>query len=249
MKYVYRVVNGLLGFAVLLVAYTVNFFRIEISTGEGLEGVIGSLNKAGYKSIGLYEDFSIKRFVDLATGKDPLSRFMGDTGSKPIYWPEKLHVLNVPIIIFAVAFILMLVVGIFLIVWSCFSNKRIPVLIAGVMGVVFNIVMLAAFSEIYTTCADGKVDLIEYFIETWLGSGLLSSIAGYITGSAITLDFALCGLQNAFFIVFFCVVIWTALFYLVEIGDPKAKEEKEREKKEKEAKKAAKAAKKQAKKA
>lgn len=249
MKYVYRVVNALLGFAVLVVAYTVNFFRIEISTGENLSEILGAISKDDYKSIGLVEDFSIKRLVDLVTGKDPLSRFMGDMGSKPIYWPEKLHSLNAPIIIFAVAFILMLVVGIFLIVWSCFSNKRIPALIAGVLGVVFNIIMLAAFSDIYTKCSNGTVSLIDYFLETWFGSGLLSTIAGYITGSTLVLDFALSGLQNAFFIVFLCVIIWTALFYLVEIGDPKAKEEKEREKKEKEAKKAAKAAKKQAKKA
>ncbi|MBR6334536.1 MAG: hypothetical protein IKR90_00125, partial [Clostridia bacterium] len=59
----------------------------------------------------------------------------------------------------------------------------------------------------------------------------------------------LAGVQNGLLFIFIGVVIWTAIYYLVEWGDPKAKEEKERALAEKAEKKRLKAEKKSGKKA
>lgn len=249
MKYLYRIVNIILGVLVFVSAVFVHFLRIIIRTGESLDSFFMNLMDNKTDGVGLAEEFSILRFYKLFTGKDDLS-FIVDTAKNGgnILWPKEFYPLNVRLIIFAACFILMLAAGLFLIIWSCFSNKHLPMFITGIVGLVLDIVMIFDFKSISTDIYTAKVDVVGYLIDKLLGEGLLASLLGNVVDKvskgAVELIITMCGLQNAFLFIFIAVIMWSGAFYLVDLGDPKAKEMKEAEKAAKAEKKAQKAAKK-----
>lgn len=240
MKYVYRVVNAILGALVFVAAFFTDFLKVEIgisdSTWEGIKNLINTIkpdavNNDGYA---LVESFSIQRMINFARGKDELSDMMG-SAKKPFLWPEIFEPINVKLGFFAAFFVLMLLTGLFIIIWSCISNKRLPVLIAGVAGIGFDIGLIATFKMWATPLADGTIDVASWLSEQMFGNsdlltGTLGKIVSYLAGvtmeKALTLDFALCGLQNAMLFIFVAVICWSAIFYLVELGDIQTKENK-----------------------
>lgn len=240
MKYVYRVVNAILGALVFVAAFFTDFLKIEISvsesTWEGIKNFVNTIKADTLSNDGyaLVESFSIQRMINVARGKDELSGLI-KSSSKPFLWPEIFKPINVKLGFFAAFFVLMLLTGLFIIIWSCVSNKRLPVLIAGVAGIGFDIGLIATFKMWATPLADGTIDVASWVSEQMFGNselltGTLGKIVSYVAGitmdRALTLDFALCGLQNAMLFIFIAVICWSAIFYLVELGDTQTKENK-----------------------
>ena len=246
MKYVYRIVNAVLGALVFVASLFTGFIKLRIETGETLDDIFNKLSSDKASGVAVAEEFSIMRVIRMFTGKDDLSFLVEEKTFAGIYWPEEFNVMNVRLALFAGSFVLMLVAGLFLIIWSCFTDKRIPVIVVGVLGIVLDIVMILSFRSLSTDIYTGKVDLMTYLIDRIFGEGILSLLLGTAADKALTLILTLCGLQNALLFIFMGVVIWTAAFYVVDIGDPQVKAEKAALKEAKAAKKQAKAAKKNA---
>lgn len=250
MKALYRIVNAVLGVLYFVAAFFLNFFRIEIETSDSLADFFYNLtdNKTG--GVGIVEEFSIKRMIDVATGKDSLAKLLNiKVGDGNIYWPEELYGLNVRLVIFAVAIIISIAAALFVIIWSCCSNKHLPIFIAGLVGVVAIITMIASFNSMSHDIYYNKVNIVDFIVDQILGEGVLSSLIGRAASSAVAIELALAGVQNGLLFVFIGIVAWTGIFFLVDLGDPVAKAEKETEKAAEEKKKAEKAKAKAAKKA
>ncbi len=243
MKYVYRGVNALLGAAAIVSAFFVSFFRIELSFTDNawdLISKVGNIFAAKKQAdplpsggVGLLEDFSIKRIIDLFTGKDALSTLFEDT---KLSWPVIFNPIRNWLILFVVLFALILVAALFVIVWSACSNRRMPIFIAGILGVIFTIGMMHVFRQWAAPLCDGTINVAGWISQRIFGasdavSGVLKTVIQGLVGVALdnifTFNIALCGLQNAMIIVFSCVAIWSAIFWLVDVGDTEVKEEKE----------------------
>lgn len=237
MKFVYRIVNAVLGALVIVASFFLNLFRIEIITGESLSETIEALSQEKAGAVGLYEEFSIKRFIDFFTGKDDLSGLLSTEG-KLFLWPDEFKPLNVRLIIFAAAFALAIAVGIFIIVFSCISDRRLPMLIAGIAGIALVIVMIVSFGSISKSIFTNEVNVLSYLFNYFAGASIISTLIGSAVGSALSLSISLAGIRAGLLIIFICVVAWTAIFYLVELGDPAAQKEKDEKKALKAAEKA-----------
>lgn len=243
MKYVYRGVNALLGAAAIAAAFFVNFFRIELSFTDdawNLISKVGNIFAANKQAdplpsggVGLLEEFSIKRIIEFFTGKDPLSSIFE---SKKLSWPVIFNPIRTWLILFAVMFALMLIAGLFVIIWSLCSGRRLPVFIAGVLGIIFTIGMMHAFRQWATPLCDGTINVASWLSQRIFGStdavsGILQTVLQGLVGVAIdnifTFSIALCGLQNAMLIIFASIGIWSAIFWLVDLGDMEVKEEQE----------------------
>ena len=239
----FRIGTIILAVLILLSAYFVNFVEVKMETTDELAELFKTLSKDAAEGAAVYEDISIKRAVDIAQGKDDLSPAFNT--SSPIYWSPELQVLNSRLITVGVSFAVMILLALFLIVFSICSKNRLVPLITGVVGIAADIVMIIAFRSAATDVYTGKVDVSGYLLDKFLGTGIFSSLLNSLAGNAVDFVFSLCGLQNAFLFLFIAVILWAAINYLVDLGDPKAKEAKEAEKaakaKKKEAKKAAKA--------
>ena len=248
MKIVYRAVNILLAVLILLSAFFVNFVEVRIETSDSLAEFFKTLSKDASEGAALYEDFSIKRVVDIANGKDDLSQ-MFDGSSGPILWPEDFNQLNTRLIVFASCFGLILLIALFILIFSIVSKRSLPVFIAGFAGIAADIVMILVFRSMADDIFTGKVNMVDFIVDRIFGTGTLVNLIGSLAGGAFKVILALNGVQNAFLFIFIAVVLWTAIFFLVDLGDPKAKELKETEKEQKAKKKAEKAAEKEKKKA
>ena len=241
----FRIGTIILAVLILLSAFFVNFIEVKIETTDSLAELFKTLSKDASEGAAVYEDFSIKRIVDLVNGKDDLSALY--TPGQPLYWPEEFQPLNARLNTVGICFVFMIALAVFLIVFSICSKNRLIPLLTGAVGIIADIVMIIAFRSAATDVYTGKVDLSGYLLDKFLGTGIFSSLLNSVAGNAVNFVFSLCGLQNAFLFLFIGVIVWAAINYLVDLGDPKAKEANEAEKaakaKKKEAKKAAKAAK------
>lgn len=201
MKYLYRIVNALLAATIFPVALFLEFVIVRLST---------SLFDAG-----LGETFTLKQIIGFFTGSDRLFGFKYENikSDGPLTFPAALNPVKAQLIAVVVAFAIALIAAIFIIIWSACSNNRIPVIIASVVGIVAVIVMNACFNSAAAPIIEGTINPVNIF-----SSGFLVSLLGNIV-FVDTLCFA--GFQNGMIIVFGAILLWTAAFYLVEIGEPK----------------------------
>ncbi len=243
MKIAYRAVNILLAVLILLSAFFVNVIQIKIETTDSLANFFKTLSKDASEGAAVYEDFSVKRVIDIKNGKDDLSNIFDDT-SGPILWPEDFNILNSRLIISAVCFGLILMVALFIIVYSIVSKKSLPIFIAGILGIIIDLVLMFVFRTVSDDIYSGKVDMVDFLVDRIFGTGALVSLVGSLAGGAFKVIVALSGVQNAFLFICIAVVLWSAIFFLVDLGDPKAAQAKAAEKELKAKKKAEKAAKK-----
>ena len=237
MKYVYRIVNILLAIVILLSAFFVNFIRVSIETTDKLADVISSFTENETNAVAMEEEFSIKRAIDVYTGKDSLSTLLTISDGS-FTWPEEFKPLNSRLIAFGVSFAVMILLALFLIIFSAISSKRLPTLIAGIVGIAADIVMMKSFQSAATLVYNNTVNLADYIVDKIIGNALFNSLVGSAASSYLSFVFALCGLQNALLFAFIAVVLWAVIFYVVDIGDPDAAKEKAEAKMAKEAKKA-----------
>lgn len=248
MKVVYRVINAIFGVLIFVAALFLNFFHVEIVTSENLSEFIYSLTDNETGAYAIAEDFSIKRIIDVFTGKDELSTLINIDSDSVFVWPSEFHSLNVRMIVFLSSFLIAMILGILIIVFACASNKRLPNVIFGVLGIIAIIVMIASFNSMSKDVYDGTVNVIDYVVNKIFTSEIVTSLLGAAASTAISLEITLGGMQNGLLFIFIGVAAWSLINILVDVGDPKAKAEQEALKAAKAEKKANKKAAKQAKK-
>ncbi len=205
MKALYRIVNGLLAALIFPAALFLDFIFIQVST---------TLVDAGIE-----ESISLKRIIDIFAGKDRLSQWvLGDDGA--FEWPAGLDPIKGKLIGFAVFFALVVIAAVFIIVWSCCSNKHLPVFIAGTAGIIFSIIMIICFNSAAKMITSGAVNLVNAIAGNGIIMGLLGGIVNVDT-------LVLGGFHNAFIIIMAAIALWSAAFFLVDLGaddkEPKKK--------------------------
>ena len=215
MKYLYRIVNILLAAVMFPTVIFSDLLAFRVSTSL-------------FSEVGLQEAISIKFIIDVLTGKETFwYQMIVENASGPFVWPAGLNPIKAHLIATLVCFAIALVACLFIIFWSIFSSKRIPVLVSTAVGIISTIVMMGCFDVVANRIVDGTVNLVSALSASWLAN---------IAGSFVGIDgIMLGGFQNGMIFVFIGLLVWTGAFYLIEIGDP----EDEKRKNEKVAKKIA----------
>ncbi len=211
---------------------------------------------------GLEEEISLSNITDILTGKETfwyglfvedteLDIFTGDHGMARGIWKlitgqvefsestlpdQAVEKIDGRLAAVACGFVIAILAAIFVFVWSIISNKRLPVLLASIGGMISTIVMICSFNSIGNAFERGAI-LITEFIPA--GSNWLMSFAAGFIG-VDRLEFA--GFHTGMMIVFIALVIWSISYYIIEIGE--TPEEKAQELKKEKERKAAKAKKK-----
>lgn len=206
MKALYRIVNGLLAAAIFPVIIFADLILFRLST---------SVFEAG-----LEQGISVKFIIDVITGKETFWHEMIIKKSTGFSWPVALDPIKGRLIAFAVCFVLIILISLFIIVWSCCSSKRIPVLAASIGGLVTAIVMVACFNSAATLFMNGTINLISLFSTGWLAT---------ILGNFVSVDLlTLGGFQSGIIFIFVGLIVWTGAYYLIEIGDTDEEKSKAR---------------------
>lgn len=199
MKYLYRIVNIILAALFFPAVFFLDLIFFRAST---------SLAKYGLK-----ESISLKRIIDIFTGNDPLSGLV--KSDKGFTWPEGLAPLNARLIAAAVALGVAALAAIFIIIFSVCSGKRIPVLAAAGVGLAATIVMIACFNSAAGDVVDGTVNIVSAIG----GSSLITALIGGV----VSIDkLMLGGFHNGLLIIFILLIVWTASYMLIELGDKSA---------------------------
>lgn len=199
MKYLYRIVNIILAALFFPAVFFLDLIFFRAST---------SLAKYG-----LEESISLKRIIDIFTGNDPLSSLV--KSDKGFTWPEGLAPLNARLLAAAVALGVAALAAIFIIIFSVCSGKRIPVLAAAGVGLAATIVMIACFNSAAGDVVDGTVNIVSAIG----GSSLITALIGGV----VSIDkLMLGGFHNGLLIIFILLIVWTASYMLIELGDKSA---------------------------
>lgn len=201
MKYLYRIVNALLAATIFPVALLLEFVIFRLSTS--------------FVDAGLEETITLKQLIGFFLGTDRIIGFKYENikSDGPLEFPAALDPVKSQLIAVVVAFAIAIIAAVFIIIWSACSNKRIPVIAAAVIGIVAVIVMNACFNSAAAPIIDGTINPVNIF-----STGFLASILGNVV-FVDTLCFS--GFQNGMIIVFAAILLWTAAYYIVEIGEPK----------------------------
>lgn len=196
MKYLYRIVNIVLSALFFPAVIFLDLISFKASTS--------------FSKYGLGESISLKRIIDIFTGKDPLSSLV--ESDKSFSWPTGLDPLKGRLIACAAALAVAALAAIFIIVFSICSSKRIPVIAAAGVGLAATIVMTACFNSAAGDVMDGTVNLVKAIA----GSGIISSIiGGVVSVDSLTLG----GFRNGLLIIFIVLIIWSLSYILVDVGD------------------------------
>ncbi len=201
MKYLYRIVNALLAASIFPVTLLLEFVLIRLSTT--------------FVEAGLEETLTLKQLIGFFLGTDDIVGFTYQEIKSPggFVFPEALEPVKAQLIAVVVTFAIAIIAAVFIIVWSICSNKRIPVIAASVIGIACVIIMNACFNSAAAPLIDGTINVVKLFTSNWLIS---------LLGNVVFVD-SLCfaGFQNGIIIAYVAILIWTAAFYIVEIGEPK----------------------------
>ena len=204
MNVLYRIVNALLAAVVFPIILLMDFVYFRIGTT-----VVDA---------GLHETLSVMDMIDIVRGEHYYSYLFEGAKNSNFTWPEAFDIINGRLITSAVCLALVIVVAIFIIVWSICSNKRIPVVAAGGLGLVSTIVMSACFKSAASVITTGVIGISDV-----LSTGLLTSLVG----SLVKIEaISLAGFQNGLIFLFVFLLVWTGCYYIIEIGEekePKAK--------------------------
>ncbi len=234
MKYLYRAGNALLALAIFPIAYFMDLIYVCIVTTEGVKDLLGTVSgflgkgEFDYDTIGVEDTFSIKRIIDIFNGTDSMYDLSSRKGT--FTWPAEAFEpidgrINAVVVLFAV----ILVVALFIVVWSICSNKRLPIFIASVAGLASTVAMLVCFNSAAQVITSGGVDIMSLLLSS--DNSILETIIGFVGDSIIKLDsIVIADIHKGFIGIFIALIVWSLSFYLVELGDkdeaPKAKKVK-----------------------
>ncbi len=209
MKVLYRIVNALLAAAIFPVVIFADLIWFRLSP-----------TMIDY---GLEEQISIKFLVDVITGKETFwhELFFG-ANAGPISWPAALDPVKGRLITFVVCFVLILLIALFIIIWSACSSKRLPVMLASVAGLIATIVMISCFNSAAALLMNGTINVAGIF-----SSGIIASLLG----SFISVDLlSLGGFHSGIIFIFIGLIVWSGAYYLIELGEPAEEKEKKHSK-------------------
>lgn len=216
---IFNVVTIIIALIIYPVAYSINLILIQVSTNDSLSWLFELVNQGESETslggMGLEISLSIKRIIDIINGKDEYSFIMDYIKSNEDFvFPEALQPVKIKLIIAAVCFVLALLIALFIIIWSCISKKRFPVLIASAGGALTTVIMMAVFGSASNFITSDAFNISSLIADAgWLADILLG---------VIQIDtFALAGVEIGFLAVFIGILVWTGAFYLVEIGEEK----------------------------
>ena len=208
MKYLYRIVNILLALSTFPVVIFADLIAFRMSTSF-------------IDEVGLEESISIKFIIDVITGKETFwHEMLFEKSSGSFTWPAALDPIKGRLIAVVVCLALVLVAMLFIVFWSIFSSRRIPVLAATVTALISTIVMIACFNSAAALIVDGSINIMSAF-----SSGWLMSLAGNFVGFD---GLILGGFQNGIIFILVGLLVWTGSFYLIEIGEPEEEKAKDR---------------------
>ena len=208
MNYLYRIVNALLAAAIFPIILLMDFIYVKIGTT--------------IVDAGLHESLTVMDMIDIVRGEHTFSFIFDGIKNSSFSWPEAFDIINGRLITSGVCLALVIIAALFIIIWSICSNKRIPVLIATGAGLISTIVMMVCFSSAASVITTGVIGVKDV-----LSTGLLTSILG----SLVKIEaISLAGFQNGLIFAFIFLLIWTASFYLIEIGEPKKEKTKKAKK-------------------
>lgn len=216
---IFNVVTIIIALVIYPVAYSINLILIQISTNDSLSWLFELVNQGeegpSLGGMGLEVSLSIRRIINIIRGEDTYSFVMDyiKTDEKFVF-PQALQPIKIKLIVAAVCFVLALLIALFIIVWSCISKKRFPVLIAGASGVLTTIIMMAVFGSASNFITSESFKVTSLVADAGWLSNLLLGVVQIDT-------FALAGVDIGFLAVFIGIIVWTGAFYLVEIGDEK----------------------------
>lgn len=204
MNYLYRIVNALLAAVVFPIILFMDFVYFRIGTT-----VVDA---------GLHDTLTVKDFIDIVRGEHTYSYIFEMASDSNFQWPEAFSTINGRLITSGVCLALVIVVALFIIIWSICSNKRIPVLAASGVGLISTFVMTTCFSSAASVITTGVIGVSDI-----LSQGILTQLVGNLVKiEAISLA----GFQNGLIFTFVFLLVWTAAFYLIEIGEPKEEKKK-----------------------
>lgn len=199
MNYLYRTVNALLAAVIFPIILFMDFVYFRIGTT-----VVDA---------GLHETLTVKDMIDIVRGDHYFSYIYEGVATSSFKWPEAFSTINARLITSGVCLALVIVVALFIIIWSICSSKRIPVLAATGVGLVSTIIMICCFKSAAAVLTTGVIGVSDI-----LSSGMLTQLLGnLVTIEAISLA----GFQNGLIFTFVFLLIWTGAYYLIEIGDKK----------------------------
>ncbi len=204
MNVLYRIVNALLAAVVFPIVLLMDFIYFRIGTT-----VIDA---------GLHETLSVMDIIDIVRGEHYYSFIFDGIKSSSFSWPDAFDLINGRLITSGVCLVLVIVAAIFIIVWSICSNKRIPVVAAGGVGLASTIIMTACFKSAASVITTGVIGVSDV-----LSSGMLTQMLG----SLVKIEaISLAGFQNGLIFLFVFLLVWTASYYIIEIGEEKEPKEK-----------------------
>lgn len=201
MNYLYRIVNALLAAVIFPIILLMDFVYVRVGTT-----VVDA---------GLHETLSLMDLIDTVRGEGIYSFLFDGVKNADFSWPEAFDLITGRLITSGVCLVLVIIAAIFIIVWSICSSKRIPVLIASATGLISTIIMTACFSSAEKVITTGVIGIKDI-----LATGVLSSLVD----SLVKIEaISLAGFQNGLIFTFIFLLVWTASFYIIEIGEPKEK--------------------------
>ncbi|MBE6835576.1 MAG: hypothetical protein E7515_04920 [Ruminococcaceae bacterium] len=209
----YRVVTALAAAATFPVmfftslfyfAYTIPYF--SLISGDASD------TGASYLTMSIYEVLSdSSSFKELFMGKDSKVDLAG------VIAEVKPQLIAIACLYAAVALLALLII-----VFACFTRKKLPIVITSLLGVGVLSFIPLAFSKLTAPFTDGTINL-DSFLHTGLESimDLVAKVDFIRAGDAYTY----------LWVIFAGIVVWTGAVMLVNMGDEPKKNKQPKEKK------------------
>lgn len=190
----YRIVNGILALAVFPAFIFLQLVYMKVSPG--------------FIDYGMDIEINLKRLVDLMGGTDSLSEKLSGDGLSGVW--NALTPARGKVIAMLFFIGIALLAALFIVVVSFITSKK-PVYIVGAgIGFVSTIVFKIIFSSIAKMFISGEINVIDM-----ISDGIIGSLIGMI----INVDAMRIGtFANAFIILFACLLLWTGIYYVTDVG-------------------------------
>ena len=197
MNLVYRIVHALLAIAVFPAILFLQLFYIEVSPN--------------FIDYGMSLEFSLYQIFDLFGGGSKTSSLRNAFTKESLsnIWSVFADA-HVSLVLMIASGIITLALTVFIIVACIVKGKRKVLLTASSIGFVTSILFKVFSAQVCKTVTSGEVDFIKIFSQSF--------IAGFF-GDLISVDTLRIGVfSNAVLMLFMCMVIWSVIYIVTDIG-------------------------------
>ena len=197
MNIVYRIVHALLAAAVFPAVIFLQLFYMEVSPDFMDYGM--SLEFSLYKIFDLFGGGSDTKSLRDAFSSESLSNIWGVFASD-----------RAAFIMMIASAVITLVITVFVLVFSIAKGTRKVLLSVSSAGLVTSILFKVFSNHICKSVIVGKVNIVSLFTKSYIGAFL---------GDLINVDtFRIGAFSNAVTILFICMVIWSVIYIVTDIG-------------------------------